>query len=530
MARLGDLYQLRGVLVALIGILCAVNLLVNPRLVPAYRESVLLKESSWRGKHSRPGQKTRLPSQEDHRATFRADAVIPPVVQGRALQLTSVPDVHRIPETAVSNITAYFSESGAPNIYPQHRPYLFDYNPSLLRIPIQQIPAAYQSHEPPVVYLASVRVSNLNYCFHPEDRQRLVNGTKPEAHDWLGLALLTADFHVVADVVVDLAAILHEAQDFRLFSLPATAESARNEVVGEEQMYISSNDVLLPLLLVRATEDAQDPGIRQVPSVFGSDFAVFVAPMSQALCAPCGRQHSGPCGKNFHFFVSQGQLWAEVWPSAPHIIRSVEAAPCRRQLEPRQSFTSEVAPEVSFQNVEVEARSGASELGADNVPVLRRRAKAPSWLTRGRGSTCCMSVQHPVTRESLWLGISHSKTLGTQGMAPNHYLSTLYAFEDKPPFALVAQSGFFCLPFPPPDDPSDAIPLLNVTRWRILRLGDTENLISHSCPRIHFVSGMTLDAVDPNLVVIAYGINDCTSRLIKVRLEDLMQLLFLGPN
>jgi hypothetical protein len=115
-------------------------------------------------------------------------------------------------------------------------------------------------------------------------------------------------------------------------------------------------------------------------------------------------------------------------------------------------------------------------------------------------------------------------------MTPNHYLSTLYAFEDKPPFALVAQSGFFCLPFPPPDDPSDAIPLLNVTRWRILRLGDTENLISHSCPRIHFVSGMTLDAVDPNLVVIAYGINDCTSRLVKVRLEDMMQLLFHGPN
>eukprot|EP00977_Amphora_coffeiformis_P002343 scaffold437_cov159-Amphora_coffeaeformis.AAC.22 len=347
----------------------------------------------------------------------------------------------------------------------------------------------------------------------------MVNYTKVQPKDWLGLALMNADWQILADAVFDLASVLRGAQDFRLFVLQTQSSDA-----SLEQIYISSNDalVLLRLLPPVGTGGAS---WTQLPVVFGGGsgqpLGGWVAASSHdVLCAPCGKPRS--CGKNFHFFTTttmnqnQNQLWAEVWPSAPHLVRSVDA-PCQRRNEPNQTYAAEESPVASFRNQEADVLDMTAN--ADGEDTMRRRAKAPAWLTRGRGSACCLPIQNPRTGESLLMGIAHSKTLGKQGLQPNHYLSTLYAFSDKPPFALVAHSGFFCLPFPSNDEPNDSIPMVNITRWRVLNLGD--KLVYHDCPRIHFVSGMTLDVRDPDKVVIAYGINDCVSRFIQVSLSDL---------
>jgi hypothetical protein len=170
-------------------------------------------------------------------------------------------------------------------------------------------------------------------------------------------------------------------------------------------------------------------------------------------------------------------------------------------------------------------------------------------------------------QKRLWMGMEHSKTLPSrpvsgnsavqQHQQPNHYLSRLYAFEQEAPFAIVARSGYFCLGFPSPteqndeDDDDGNPPLVQVTLWRKLVLAkptsqttsnnnsnstasaaadeDEKSLVVFDCPRIHFVSGMTMDATNSSLVIIAYGVNDCLSRFVRVHLEDLIQILFDGP-
>ena len=65
----------------------------------------------------------------------------------------------------------------------------------------------------------------------------MLNYTEVAPKDGLGLALLTADLQVMTDVVVDLAAVLKGAQDFRLFALHK-----------HNQLYIAS--ALVPLVRV----------------------------------------------------------------------------------------------------------------------------------------------------------------------------------------------------------------------------------------------------------------------------------------
>lgn len=504
--------------------------------------------------------------------SHRSDQVFPPILSSITLRLPSIPSQHRLPAVAATNVTDYLLAS------PQHvapfREYYFDYNPSILRLPPGYQTPSVVSTASTAVYLASARVSNLNYCFHPADRQRMINGNgnsnvKPK--DWLGLALLDEDWQVLADVVVDLAAVVRGAQDFRLFLWNHHYRQDDNSDKNDQkdassQIYISSNDFLLPIWLSKPSADVPTTPLPVVfpPRQQGSSssttagFDVFVPTNVTAFtqCAPCAKPRS--CGKNFHFFVAHNddddnlattsigkgranhrrppQLWAEVWPSAPHIVRSVDAPPCRRKNEPRQAYAAPDAPVASFYNAELDVmRKAAAAVAAANgriqEPELKRRGQAPQWLTRGRGSACCLSIRHPGTGESLLMGIAHSKTLAKKGaglLQPNHYFSTLYAFEDKPPFAIVAQSGYFCLPFPDDDSDVDARAMVNVTRWRVLRLGD--ELVYPDCPRIHFVSGMTLDARDASKVVIAYGINDCVSRLIQVDLSAMVKLLFYGPR
>jgi hypothetical protein len=423
---------------------------------------------------------------------WRYDRVGPRIDHAQTFQLTSIPSIHRLGPHAVSNITAYFSVP--EHVYPQVE-YLFEYNPSVVRLPASQRPVL--AGETPV-YLASFRVSNQHYCFPPSDRKLLMAGQKVSPKDWLGLALLRRDLTVIQDVVVDLKkARFPSAQDFRLFVL-------------HDQLYISSYDAVTPLWLIPPL-DATNTML--LPIIFGN---LAVAVRYFPSCAPCEKKNKGYCGKNMNYFVDANQeSVVEIWPSPPHLVRTVNTdIPCRRNETPDSRVDGRLPPvPVSFASIE--------QL---HFPSLDSKE---TLLTRGRGGACCISLQHPVTGEAVLVGIQHSKTpqqrnkrLPAGNVAPNHYLSSVYAFKPTPPYRMVAQSGYFCLGFPTKRE-QESNPLVRATTWRKLMLGE-----EFDCPRIHFVSGMTLKEDDPSTVIIAYGINDCVSRMIEVPVSDLQRLLF----
>ena len=202
-------------------------------------------------------------------------------------------------------------------------------------------------------------------------------------------------------------------------------------------------------------------------------------------------------------------IMVEIWPTGPHLVRSVNASKaCDRTPEPSVTHIDD--------NDSIPSSFATTE--EIDFPALGIQE---SLLTRGRGSACCIEIQHD--NQPYLVGIQHSKTPSQRNkqlpvnVTANHYLSSLYAFEKHAPYRIVAQSGWFCLGF------NRDAPLTQATSWRKLILGRTFN-----CPRIHFVSGMTIKADDPNTVIIAYGVNDCLSNFVEVAVSDISQLLF-GP-
>ena len=375
-------------------------------------------------------------------------------------------------------------------------------------------------------YLASFRVSNQHYCFHPADRQRMAGGTptqksKQVGRDYLGLAVLDGNWRVRMDTVVDLkAAGFAGAQDFRLFVL-------------NQQVYITSNDLIAPIWLTTTTTtgtkhsasvpDAVKDNYLIAPTVFDDSISTSNSKLQvwvrkQPSCAPCSRTR-GFCGKNFNYFAdpSNGKVMVEIWPTGPHTVRRIDLnKSCERGLESITIVDDTSAPITPL-------LATVEEL---DFPTLSRRE---SILTRGRGSACCVPMHrrnNSGRRELLLVGLQHSKTPSQNNrrlpgnLTANHYLSSWYAFEPTPPFRVVAQSAWFCLGFPDEDD--DSVPLLRATSWRKLELGGSGSTSErpYNCPRIHFVSGVTLAPDDPSTVIVAYGINDCFSRFVRVKLPE----------
>jgi hypothetical protein len=143
--------------------------------------------------------------------------------------------------------------------------------------------------------------------------------------------------------------------------------------------------------------------------------------------------------------------------------------------------------------------------------------------------------------ESLLVGIAHTKvpwrpwyskaTQEQKDLLPHtHYVSLFYAFDPHPPFQLRARSGFFCLGFVPetfdntlPSSESGRFNPHNIlTRNRKLQ----QNNVTFDCPQMHFVSSFIQKANDEGSVVIGYGLNDCTPRLVEVTKEEIVRLLF----
>jgi hypothetical protein len=440
-----------------------------------------------------------------------------------------------LPAAALVNLTAYF---GHPSHVAPHAEYFVEYNPSIVVMPPSQLEQIRNvlprsSNSTTRYYLASFRVSNQNYCFAPDIRQMLQGSLGTILpRDYLGLVLLNADtFDIVADVIVDLSRVegLRASEtatpDFRLF------------VLGD-QVYLGVHDWIAPLWLQNEADYKSSERKRIVPPVLETSFQFHVVLGLPVACAPCHRpKNRGLCGKNFNYFSTpsatnnDASVQVEIWPTEPHMVRTVLLNElCQRQEEATIVIDDSPNPPPSFATIE-----------EVDFPTLGRRE---SLLTRGRGGACCIPLpaqrqpgndvngrHQNATTMPLWVGIQHAKTPSQRNrrlpanVTPNHYLSSWYAFEATPPYRIVARSGWFCLGFP--NDKQASSPLIQATRWRTLALGQRRY---PACPRIHFVSGLTIKATDPSIVIIAYGINDCASRFVEVRLSDVQALLFRGPS
>ena len=106
-------------------------------------------------------------------------------------------------------------------------------------------------------------------------------------------------------------------------------------------------------------------------------------------------------------------------------------------------------------------------------------------------------------------------------------MSRFYAFEDTPPYKVVARTGKFCFGYPTKEDQS-LHPLSDMQNNTAL--GANEQLWfafeKLNCPRIHFVSGMTTKYGDDSKVIISYGINDCLSRFVEVSKFEIARMLW----
>ena len=143
--------------------------------------------------------------------------------------------------------------------------------------------------------------------------------------------------------------------------------------------------------------------------------------------------------------------------------------------------------------------------------------------------------------ESLLVGIAHTKvpwrpwynraSQQDKELLPHtHYVTLFYAFDAYPPFKLRARSGFFCLGFVPETN-DNSLPASEggrfnphnvLTRNRKLR----QNNETFDCPQMSFVSSFTQKADDASRLVIGYGLNDCTGRLVEVTKQEVVRLLF----
>jgi hypothetical protein len=415
------------------------------------------------------------------------------------VELNAVPSQFRLPPQAVKNITEYLLMNYPERIYPATE-YLFDYNPSIIQLPNPVGKAR---------YLASFRVSNQHYCLHPNER-KLMNGimradgsldnekSPPPAKNWLGLAWLDEQLQIVQDTILDVRPVgFPAAEDFRLVRL------------GNE-IYLTSYDQIVPLYFQGRSDTVR------IPQVFPTIPAPAVYLRNFVSCAPCRRTSKrGFCGKNFNYVgLTPDRAIVEMWPSPPHLVRTVNLTQvCDRSAEPEDFVDVAASLHPSFATVE--------EILFPHLP------SEASLLTRGRGGACCIPWVDPRTQQSVWVGVLHTKT-PSQGnrqrvtnVTANHYLSQFYAFEQTPPFNLVALSGFFCLGFH--DGADHAHHLAQLSSWRRLQLGMT-----FDCPRIHFLSGITLKAGDPSTIILALGVNDCYSLFLEVPMRSIDDLLFKG--
>ena len=490
------------------------------------------------------------------------DQAAPTIRQARTHYLTTVPDDFRIlhASQAKRNLTHY--AYNPQHQFPQ-RLHLFEFNPSIVQLPPSYQQALQQDlGNSTVTYLASYRVSAVDsMCFAHDTRAQVygggdwdvINNDVPET-DFLGLAVLDHDLHIVADGVFSVKLFdskrqcwfgdcantdLHERQrryrrfvkelqksmithpnhlDYRLFSLRGQVYVAMG--IFMVPLYLSApNTTKSEMMHIREKMNPAIPNnttnLFPLPQVFPGTAQLQAWMRNMGSCVVHGGNHWG--SKNLQYFVNEtNHTLVDIFPSAnPRDIREANLdAKCQSQQVPNP-------PNISrFRN----PRPSFGTMDELQFPTYK------NMFMGDRGSACCVDIQHPETGEHYFLGISHPKTPfpGRQlpkNVTPNTYLSRFFAMQKRSPYEMVAKTGKFCLGFAQESDNSNH-PLWNIqnhpeTYIPLYWANDTLN-----CPRLHFVGSLIDKAGYPSKVIVAYGVSDCLSRFVEMDKAEIAQLLW----
>ena len=355
------------------------------------------------------------------------------------------------------------------------------------------------------MYLSSYRISTVHSCGFP------TYAFWEHTRNLFGFALLDANLNIVprSDAVLDLNAAFKRKrvwfEDVRLFRL-------------NDAMFLSSyHDKLLPISisLPGDEEDQKKHAATEVlPNLFGTGLSVSLGEA----------QSIGAKGKNFQFFPlpyakvgdeeeQQGKrnsVLVETWPASPRTVLEIDLL------------------NHSWGGVVSVINESISEYVPEVKQALNAKGVQREFLPRDRGTACCASIdrvhfqdflpsEDVAKYDHLFVGVAHIKSRKRFF----RYLSRLYAFSPNPPYSLVARTHVMCFGFAEEGE-MEADPYANITRKKHLldMFGQTID-----CPGIHFVSGIT-EKVGESKIVLAYGVNDCVSRMVEIEKRTLAEALF----
>jgi hypothetical protein len=450
---------------------------------------------------------------------WRFDEAAPPIQKATTHYLSSIPSEHRLPRLAMENLTEYASQK--VNVWP-NKLHLFEYNPCITQLPKKYQDLFSQAAGTPV-YLVSYRINHINNCFRSETYLKLYGGSWkihnsiPQT-DHLGLALLREDMTVLADTVVtmknDELKSFRNYQDYRIFTLHG-------------ELFLTTGITIVPLYLSEGGSENRPPGqsrnkgLVRLEFVFSksSSFGVWIR--RYASCPVYGWKDKKQKGtyygsKNLLYFVDGNNAsMVEYFPNKnPLDIRKVDIHErCgTTRIKDYDHSKVEAFPDPSFRTID-----------EFMYPLSKRKARI---FMGDRGSACCVNIEDPDGR-NLFLGVAHPKTTypGKRlpaGVTPNIYLSRFFAFEQYPPYHIVARSGMFCFGYTQEREESGNHPLWNSSSHPLIFATE-----SFECPRIHFVMGIVDKVGDDSKVIISYGVSDCLSRFAEVDKADIVKMLWI---
>jgi len=471
------------------------------------KRKISIKESGQRAASRFPSCARCDPKACEHmeKQYWSPDEAAPRVLAARSLRL-NFPARYRIPKAALGDLEGYFDQKKN-----QH-PYLFEWNPSIIVLPQDQIPDRLlhlQGSDAPV-YLAIFRVTKQQNCFaNHETFVKHVGTLNSEFYkdfvDLAGIAFLREDYSIIEEGLFDLRKAIHRSQDLRLAVFPPEEGST------ESRIYVSAFQQVTRLWL-RPPVDSKSKRVYYDYFQRSENPFYVILEEHAACCTSCN-------GKNFHYFLDDsGTIMVETLPMNPHTVEEIDlnkdcdSSSMNKKYQDtaiEQKFT----PKPSFHNTDT---TYFLDNGVYELPYSKEH-----------GTTCCIRMKHPQNSDKeLLVGISHSKTMLDDKIRSEtvteqrQYLSRFYAFEPVYPYRIVAVSGGFCMPFPTESEAKENYNV-KLLQQRPFLLGK-----SLQCPYITFISGMTVKATDKDRVVMTYGLNDCTARVVEVPMEDISNMLF----
>jgi len=518
---------------------------------------------------------------------WRFDQTSPRYTSPTSLVLPSIPSNLRVPPSRFEDIESYIKTKYAnPDPGNTTNVFLMEYNPGIAPIPVRI--RAYLPWN--ARYLLSLRVTPHNFCFPLWLTDRLSEDMKQTMHslNHMGLALLDEKYQMIPghDVVIDIDRQL-EAKRESFMGEPAFVDYRLFTLNDELYLHVNSDTVILTKLRLRSegignpNDDMEDSilkkmGHKQIKlkNLYGGD--QFKVTLLHQFNTIWGEGKKSVFGKNYALFslpnathpTAPDSVYAEMSVHPDHLVQQIlpdeyDKLPRGRiKLRQRRNFKVDYIMQRKMRKVGNATQSSTSDARSARVPSFFTADE--HWFPGSKnpfkefahGGACCVSLSLEEMSEagvvvpdaqkdgnwegidSVLVGVGHTLVMfyaknkmpsNERMLIPDtNYVSFLYAFDPRPPFQLLARSGYFCLGFASTSEDEEGgtiNPHSVLTHNRPLQ----QNNETFACAQIHYVSTIIEKLGDSSTAVIGYGMNDCTARLVEVSKKEIARLLFPDP-